>query len=706
MSFLAWAFGLGALAVAFPLIFHLIRRTPKGRQEFSSLMFLRPSPPRLTRRSRLDNILLLLLRAAIIALLAFAFMRPFFREQVNLISADIPARRIAILLDTSASMRSGDLWNSASEQVRDVLSKLEPSDDVGLFTFDSKITTIVDFEKDIQVASEQKYQLIRSELDKIQPTYASTDLARALTALAESMDIDNESAENAAALQIVLISDMQDGALVDALQEFQWPKSVRVDVRPIKTKNNNNASLHVMKPANRTSEAGQARVRVTNAANSKSDQFYVAFTDLQKIEPKTAIPFYVPPGTSRVLQVPYEVENSDRVALGGDQITFDNQYFIVPPQQRQSEVIYFGDEETDDANEMLYYLQRTFPETPHLRVDFKQITGDDEPSPTNKTDLVVVTKPLTSKQQSIVDKYLKKRGTVLVVVTDEKQLVSLNKFIGSPTRIDTDPTAPKAQYSLIAQLDFTHPLIAPLSSPRYNDFTKIHFWKHFTVQLPASEKTHVIATFDDDTPALWQTQYESGNVYTLTSAWDPKNSQLALDADKFVPIMSTLLQLANRTPVIRDRYTINQAIKFPTTETPVSWAITRPDGKIETISSSESSYNKTDIPGVYEMKSSAFDEKVFRFAVNIATSESQTAPMPIEKLKMHNVLIGQQDTRKARIQQLQKLKDREIENRQKIWKWLVVSAFVFLLVETWLAGRKKWNTAPANDLQTPQVVTQ
>ena len=51
MSFLAPLFLLGALAVAGPLIFHLIRRTTRDRTPFSSLMFLRLSPPRLTRRS-------------------------------------------------------------------------------------------------------------------------------------------------------------------------------------------------------------------------------------------------------------------------------------------------------------------------------------------------------------------------------------------------------------------------------------------------------------------------------------------------------------------------------------------------------------------------------------------------------------------------------------------------------------------------------
>src|SRR6187549_3818967 len=105
---------LGSLAaLSLPLIFHLVRRTPKGKQQFSSLMFLSPTPPRLTRRSRLDQVLLLLLRLAALALLAFAFARPFFRENSILAITDLQQRRVAILLDTSASMRRGDLWKQA-----------------------------------------------------------------------------------------------------------------------------------------------------------------------------------------------------------------------------------------------------------------------------------------------------------------------------------------------------------------------------------------------------------------------------------------------------------------------------------------------------------------------------------------------------------------------------------------------------------------
>src|ERR1044071_2994979 len=80
MSFLAPLFLVGAVAIAAPIIFHLIRRTVKERVRFSTLMFLKESPPRLTKRSHLENILLLLMRCAVICLLAISFARPYFQR--------------------------------------------------------------------------------------------------------------------------------------------------------------------------------------------------------------------------------------------------------------------------------------------------------------------------------------------------------------------------------------------------------------------------------------------------------------------------------------------------------------------------------------------------------------------------------------------------------------------------------------------------
>jgi hypothetical protein len=78
MSFLYPLFLIGGAAIAAPIIFHMIRRVTRDKVTFSSLMFLKPSPPKLTRKSRIEHWLLLLLRCLVLLLMALAFSRPYF----------------------------------------------------------------------------------------------------------------------------------------------------------------------------------------------------------------------------------------------------------------------------------------------------------------------------------------------------------------------------------------------------------------------------------------------------------------------------------------------------------------------------------------------------------------------------------------------------------------------------------------------------
>src|SRR5438034_6736102 len=117
MSFLTPLFLLGALAVALPVIFHLIRRTSREKTLFSSLMFLMPTPPRVTRRSRLENIFLLILRCLVLCLLALGFARPFLQKPLAADPQSGQGKKIVVLVDTSASMRRENLWPEAQAKV-------------------------------------------------------------------------------------------------------------------------------------------------------------------------------------------------------------------------------------------------------------------------------------------------------------------------------------------------------------------------------------------------------------------------------------------------------------------------------------------------------------------------------------------------------------------------------------------------------------
>ena len=187
MNFLAPLFLAGAFALALPVMFHLIRRTTRRRTAFSSLMFLKSTPPRLTRRNRLEHVLLLLLRCAAICLLATGFSRPFIKRVMPERPVGEPPKRIAILLDTSASMRRGNLWSEARGRAEAVLRKTSPTDQVALFTFDRQMTPLVTFDEWKTTAAADRIAFARSRLAQAKPGWSATRLDQAIIRASEML---------------------------------------------------------------------------------------------------------------------------------------------------------------------------------------------------------------------------------------------------------------------------------------------------------------------------------------------------------------------------------------------------------------------------------------------------------------------------------------------------------------------------------------
>ena len=193
MSFLTPFYILGLAAVAAPIIFHLIRRSPKGEVPFSSLMFLSPTPPRLTRRSRLDNVLLLLLRATALSLLVFAFARPFLRQAAQLDFGDVPQRRIALLIDTSASMRRGDLWSRAQALAGQVLGECRPTDQLAVFAFDATFRPLLSFHESATLDPARRQTIARAHVDRLAPTWSATNLGQGMVDTVAAIEEDRRA---------------------------------------------------------------------------------------------------------------------------------------------------------------------------------------------------------------------------------------------------------------------------------------------------------------------------------------------------------------------------------------------------------------------------------------------------------------------------------------------------------------------------------
>lgn len=688
MGLLAPLYLAGLAALSLPLLFHLIRRTPRGRQAFSSLMFLTPSPPRLTRRSRIDQLLLLLLRAAALAILALAFARPFLRETALLPFDDLPSRRVAIVLDASASMRRGDLWQQAVGKVEEILRDLGPRDDVALITFGDRTQTVVDFAKDAAEPTAAKADLVRQKLKSLGPSWSSTDLGSALVAAANDLDAMDDGRQAAAEPHMVFISDLQRGARTDALQGYDWPKKVTLEVHRLSPQKATNAAVQLLVDEERP-DAEAARVRVTNAADSTGEEFFIHWaSDAKSSTEEEMVPAYVPPGQSRVFRLarPNDALAADRIMLLGDDAEFDNVYYVVPRREERIAVAYVGPDAAEDRRGPRYFLELALAGDPLRKVEIRPQAAD-QPLPEaaeERPKLVVVAQAVSPALTESLKSYLQSGGVLLAAPPDLAAAESLAAIFDDIEFEEEEPSAPGSDcYQMLGEIDFAHPLFAVFANPRYGDFTKIHFWKCRAAKLNPSATTRVLAKFDNGRPALVERTAGGGRALLLASGWHPDDSQLALSS-KFVPFVQGVVELACGSRFDAASVEVGKPALLPEVAGANSRIVEKPDGKRAALPAGAKEFGDADQPGLYRVQ---IGDQAFRFAVNVAATESNTAPLDLEQLEQLGVPLGLNVSRAKRAEQLRHERDIELESRQKVWRWLIVAALAVLILETWLAGR-------------------
>ncbi|MCX5755637.1 MAG: BatA domain-containing protein [Gemmatimonadetes bacterium] len=104
MSWVAPFALIGALLVALPILIHMMGRGRTTVMRFPTLRFLESSRLMPVRRTRLQDIPLLVLRALAIVAAAMALAQPLFRDATPPATADSRVARV-IVIDTSASMQ-------------------------------------------------------------------------------------------------------------------------------------------------------------------------------------------------------------------------------------------------------------------------------------------------------------------------------------------------------------------------------------------------------------------------------------------------------------------------------------------------------------------------------------------------------------------------------------------------------------------------
>jgi len=709
MSFLYPLFLAGIAAVSLPIILHMIRRQTRKRVTFSSLMFLRTAVPRFKNRSHLENLPLLILRCIILCLLAFAFSRPFFPREAG--DAQVPvARRTVFLIDTSASMRRTGMWTRAIGHAQSALRDVSGADRVCMMKFDQGMETLIGFEQWDAMDSARRTAAATELLSKMSPGWASTNLGQALVSAAEAIEDDeiNDEQQKFRTHRIVLISDFQKGSSLEALQAYEWPETLELELKPIAAAGSTNAALQLIAGRDhptRTAGDELPSIRITNSPDAAVERFGLSWAGEDPVGTSDrATEVYVPAGHSVVVRAPQRTDNSasGKLILTGDDHDFDNALYMAPRLTHKVNILFVGSDSTGDSEGMLYYVQRAF-----------RATGSIDPavisrSAENLTDadvaaahLIIAADTISPEHIDSVRKYIESGRTVLLVMKSPDTVKTIAALAG----IDSieSQEADVSTYAMLNRIEFKHPLLAPFSEPRFGDFTRIHFWKHRQINIDDLPGAEVLAWFDSNDPALFELHVAKGSLLVLASGWHPSDSQLALSS-KFVPLLYSVLEYGGIFANRQSQYFVGDYVPISQSAGPVSanLEIRKPDDSLIPLNAGEESFTQTDLPGIYTIESSVGNHI---FALNLPAKECQTAVMPIEDLEGFGVSltqssgysaqhaelsIGSRSTRASRLRSFA-----ELESEQKFWRWIFIGLLVVSFIEIALAG---WLTRSPDNL--------
>ena len=219
MSFLFPAFLIGGLAVAIPIVLHLLRREEAPQVPFSAVHLLRPSPVERSKRRRLRDLLLLAARVAALLLLAGSFARPY---QAGAVPA-VPL--VIVAIDRSFSMGAPGAMEKAQQLARAVAEGAGAAR-VAAIAFDESAEVIAQ--------AGTSGEALRA-IEQVAPGFGATAYVPVVARAAELAEGDPA--------RLVMITDLQSAGWAGEHQVLA-PSTLELDVKDVGAPAGNVAVLH------------------------------------------------------------------------------------------------------------------------------------------------------------------------------------------------------------------------------------------------------------------------------------------------------------------------------------------------------------------------------------------------------------------------------------------------------------------------------
>lgn len=696
----------GGVLAGVPLVLHMLRRTPAVRMPFSTVRFLSPTLPKTTKRSTIEHWPLMLLRMLAVALIAFAFGRPFQRVAIDKSDEARGANRIAVVIDASASMRRDGLREAVTRELQNVFGELGKNDTLSVAAYSASIRKLITAEEWQSTNPANRAALIDRAIENYEPDWLGTNTANALLESAEEVSRETATTESRHARQVILITDFQQGSSLDELRSGKWPESVKLDLRIVKPLQPGNAGLSLVED-NRT---GRIRVRVTNSGDAAVTKYLLRTFDANGQPVGTPLTADVGGGQRRTFVMPESVDGQARIVgveLLGDSHPFDNVVDLPIDDRGVVQIAHAGPVDANNADTMRYYLQRALDGNELEPIDVADLVNDSGIAvpPAADIRLVFVTDVVPDPLVASLDGVLQRDGMVVIAMKSADMATALKSLL--PPGCSVTEASVK-DYAMFGQIDFASPLFANFSDARFSDFSSIRFWHFRNLKLDegSSDSVRILARFDTGSPAIVEYQHPSGGrVFVLATGWQPDDSQWALST-RFPPMIQRFVTLANPRQGGHHLMEVGQRINPSALTGSQNWTLTRPDGSpfmpplmnpaaIEESNAENAALADStavsslvlDEPGRWTLSSDSTEgQKSISLLVTVAASESRTDPLPAGQLQALGMspdvaAVSESSQKPLDAKIAAQLDASELESRQKFWRWVLLAGLGCLALE-------------------------
>lgn len=702
-----------ALLVA-PWIIHRIRRPEREETRFSSLMFVPHTRREVIERKRLQHILLMLMRMAMLALLALAFARPYFERKAAAIDAGPGTGWHVVLLDTSYSMGSGNWFNEAKKKARSIIDSIKPTDRVGVISFSRTPETIAPLvsEDDPEAGSAAS---ARRAIEGARVTEETTAYVPALQA-AQSMISATESQLGSAPSEFVvhLISDFQRGGLPD--HTTRWKLDSRIDLECAEIGEPARTNCAIEDVSVRESKPGELRIR-GKVRNWSVDQ-KIARTVRLAVEGREPLTSNVTiePGAARQVsfQLPIDAgaDLEGRLELEDDLLALDNRRFFARKAEGRRRVALLSDETSEAGQSAARFLASALPEESdlpwRLEVLAPEKTADALRSESGRPSILIVRDPagLPADAAGAVRRYVEAGGRLLLTLDSTENTDALNQSLLARWGVRSEgpmyEEKSESRFALLSWVDFEHPIFFPLRSPQFNDFSSVRFYNHHRLSIvdsQSNEKSRAIARFESDdgaeSPAMVEVRDGDGRVVIWAFGLDIEWSNLPRSV-KFIPLFYETLSWLRGGGESQRSWEVGEAIAPPagTGRADETWLVRLP-GESDDLDASDPetvAQIRARESGLARWRNGGSGSGTLVEAVNVHATESNPERITPEELELKLTAPRMEPAESSPLDLERGVVTGTATNRHEYWRLLIALLFAFFFLESWTAAaiwRKK-----------------